>query len=328
MLEEGVEVEDKAIRYVAKVADGSMRDGLSLLDQCIAFYYGKKLTYDNVLEVLGAVDIEVFGRMLKNILADNIVGCIELLEEMMINGREIGQFVIDFTWYLRNLLLVKTTDQALDIVDVSSDNIEVIRQEATLLDADTLMRYIRILSELSNQVKYASNKRVLVEIGLIKLCRPAMEKNYDSVLNRLSVIEAKLENGIQVNTTQHRLEETLKEEKEVVPVVLPKAVPEDLKAIAENWKSIMMKVSPPIRALLQHAVPSIGGDSTLLLVFNEAVDKAFIDGESHMQEIKDTIQNITKKEIQIQTKLVNQGKESMNNFPDLTKIINMNINYS
>lgn len=63
MEKESIEVEDKAIRYVAKAADGSMRDALSLLDQCIAFYLGQKLTYDNVLDVLGAVDNEIFSRL-------------------------------------------------------------------------------------------------------------------------------------------------------------------------------------------------------------------------------------------------------------------------
>ena len=68
MDEEQVEVEEKAIRYIAKAADGSMRDALSLLDQCIAFYLGQKLTYDNVLEVLGAVDTDVFSKLLRNVI--------------------------------------------------------------------------------------------------------------------------------------------------------------------------------------------------------------------------------------------------------------------
>lgn len=62
---EGVEAEEKAVRYVAKAGDGSMRDALSLLDQCIAFYLGQTLTYDKVLEVLGAVDTEVFSKLLQ-----------------------------------------------------------------------------------------------------------------------------------------------------------------------------------------------------------------------------------------------------------------------
>lgn len=98
MEKEGIEVEDKAIRYVAKAADGSMRDALSLLDQCIAFYLGQKLTYENVLEVLGAVDNEIFSRLTRSIIAGNVTECINILDEMVMQGRELGQFVSDFIW--------------------------------------------------------------------------------------------------------------------------------------------------------------------------------------------------------------------------------------
>ena len=68
MEKEGVQIQEKALRYISKVADGSMRDALSLLDQCIAFHLGSELTYDNVLDVLGAVDTEVFSRLLRSVL--------------------------------------------------------------------------------------------------------------------------------------------------------------------------------------------------------------------------------------------------------------------
>ena len=71
MDEEQVTVEEKALRYIAKAGDGSMRDALSLLDQCIAFYLGQELTYDRVLETLGAVDTEIFSRLLRHILDGN-----------------------------------------------------------------------------------------------------------------------------------------------------------------------------------------------------------------------------------------------------------------
>ena len=121
--QEGVEAEEKAVRYVAKAGDGSMRDALSLLDQCIAFYLGEPLTYDHVLEVLGAVDTEVFSRLLRSILANDIVAAIELLEDLIVQGRELGQFVTDFVWYLRNLLLVKSSDEMEDVLDMSSENL-------------------------------------------------------------------------------------------------------------------------------------------------------------------------------------------------------------
>ena len=162
---EGVEAEEKAVRYVAKAGDGSMRDALSLLDQCIAFYLGQTLTYDKVLEVLGAVDTEVFSKLLRKVLQGDVTGAIRTLEDLIIGGRELGQFVGDFTWYMRNLLLVKTSENPEEAIDVSSENLKLLREESEMVDVETLMRYIRIFSDLSSQIRYSTQKRVLVERG-------------------------------------------------------------------------------------------------------------------------------------------------------------------
>ena len=159
---EQVQVEDRALRYIAKVADGSMRDALSLLDQCIAFHLGKELTYDMTLDVLGAVDTEVFSRLLRFVMDRNVLGCIELLEEIVMQGRELVQFVTDFTWYLRNLMLVQTADNLEDVIDMSTDNLANLKEEASMLSMDQIIRYIHIFSELSGQIRYAAQKRILV----------------------------------------------------------------------------------------------------------------------------------------------------------------------
>ena len=85
MEREQIEVEERAIRYIAKAADGSMRDALSLLDQCIAFYLGQKLTYDHVLEVLGAVDTEVFSKLLREVLNKDVTKVLATLEELIMD---------------------------------------------------------------------------------------------------------------------------------------------------------------------------------------------------------------------------------------------------
>ncbi|MBQ1604399.1 MAG: DNA polymerase III subunit gamma/tau, partial [Lachnospiraceae bacterium] len=87
MDKENVPVEDKALRYVAKAGDGSMRDSLSLLDQCIAFYLGEELTYDKVLTVLGAVDNDIFSKLLRTLYNRDVTGAIAQLEEMVTQGR-------------------------------------------------------------------------------------------------------------------------------------------------------------------------------------------------------------------------------------------------
>ena len=143
---EKIEVEEKALRYIAKAGDGSMRDALSLLDQCVAFHYGTLLTYDNVLDVLGAVDTSVFSALLRAVIAKDTTVCMKQLEEMVIQGRELGQFVIDFIWYLRNMLILKTTDDAESMLEMSEENLNQLREESQMIEGETLMCYMRIFS--------------------------------------------------------------------------------------------------------------------------------------------------------------------------------------
>lgn len=270
MEKEQVDAEERALRYVAKAGDGSMRDSLSLLDQCIAFYLGEKLTYDRVLDVLGTVDHEVFSRLLRQVLAGNVSGCIHILEELLTGGKELGQFVSDFTWYLRNLLLVKTSEHAEEVLDVSTENLQALLEESEMIESDTLMRYIRVFSELSSQLRYATQKRVMVEIGLIKLCRPAMETNLDSVLDRLRVLEEKMERGVPVIAAQGVAEgisygeggSSFVEETEREPDVKPeKAAPEDLQKIKNNWKMIVGQTEGMFKSFLSTAVPKYNGNT-------------------------------------------------------------------
>ena len=190
---EQIDVDDRALRYVARAADGSMRDALSLLDQCVAFHFGEKLTYDNVLEVLGAVDNRVFSKLFQAVLASDTKACIREIEEMITQGRDLSQLVNDFVWYMRNLLIAKTTDEPGDMLDMSEENLAVLKEEAAGVDTETLMRYIRIFSELSGQLRYASQKRILVEIAFIKLTTPSMEQNLDSILQRITLLEQKMQ---------------------------------------------------------------------------------------------------------------------------------------
>ena len=171
---ENVKADEKALKYIAKAADGSMRDGLSLLDRCIAFYLGEELTYDKVLDVLGAVDSEVFFGMLSAVTKGDVKGALEVIEKVVIDGRELTWFVNEFTWYLRNLLIVSTASDCEEMVEMSKDNLELMKKQADTVSMDSLMRYIRVLSELTAGLKNTGQKRVLVEVAFIKLCRPQM----------------------------------------------------------------------------------------------------------------------------------------------------------
>lgn len=305
---EGVEAEEKAVRYVAKAGDGSMRDALSLLDQCIAFYLGQTLTYDKVLEVLGAVDTEVFSQLLRKVLSGDVTGSIHILEELITGGRELSQFVGDFTWYMRNLLLVKTSENPEEAIDVSSDNMKLLKEESTMLDVETLMRYIRIFSDLSNQIRYATQKRVLVEIALIKLCRPAMETNLDSVLDRLRVLEQRMdERPVQQVIVQQGSgkmpAETGAVQEPAGNKAPAKAAPEDLQKIVAGWKVITGQTTGMFKQMLQKSVPKYNsetGEPVLYVEFQDFLGQSYVDNPEAKKELRDIITAQTGKTVEIQ----------------------------
>ena len=300
MDEEQVEVEDKALRYIAKKGDGSMRDALSLLDQCIAFYLGEKLTYEHVLDVLGAVDTDEFSKLLREVLDGDVTQVILHLENMIMQGRDLTQLVNDFTWYLRNLLLLKSSDNMEDVLDVSAENLEQLKEEAAMVRDDTLMRYIRIFSELQNQIKYAGSKRVMLEVALIKLCRPQMEQDQLSVLERVRRLEKQLASGVvvrQQDTGGYTPEGNFDYQNPVNvaapggidpdgtagstdPAKLQQAAPEDLQKIVGMWRTILAQTSGRFRVVLASAVPKFNTekeDGTLYIVFSDFLGETYVN---------------------------------------------------
>ena len=327
MEQEQIDVEEKAIRYVAKAGDGSMRDALSLLDQCIAFHLGEKLTYENVLEVLGAVDTEVFSRLLRQIIDKNVAGAIGTLDELVDEGRELGQLVADFTWYLRNLLLIQSSDDMEDVLDMSKDNLEALKEEAKLISVEVLMRYIRVFSELGNQVKYASQKRIVIEIAIIKLCRPQMEQDYSSILDRLESLEKRMENGIPMAPAQTGTGSGAAPTAPAPKKELPKAIPEDIEAVIKNWKSIISEMGGTTKVYLNKAVPTLGPASELQLVYDD--ENAYTFLSSNRAECMDILSNLIEnrigKKVEVVVKKNETGYSAKDSVPDLRELIHFEI---
>lgn len=343
---EKIEVEEKALRYIAKAADGSMRDALSLLDQCVAFHYGTLLTYDNVLDVLGAVDTAVFSELLRAVIAKDTTACMKQLEEMVIQGRELGQFVIDFIWYLRNLLILKTTDDAESMLEMSEENLNQLREEAQMIEGETLMRYIRIFSELSGQLRYASQKRVLIEIALIKLTKPQMEQNLDSILQRLDELEERLDEApVMSPDLMQRMSAQMTSQMEAqgaaglpgsasveaagadlpaafsmsgqgavqasVPpaqVAIPKAQLEDLNLIRQEWGKIIRELGGAIRPSFRDTILEPSGDSCLCIVFSIRDNYEIGSRPTILGELEKHVKERYGKDIYFKTRLRDEGE--------------------
>lgn len=313
---EQIDVDDRALRYVARAADGSMRDALSLLDQCVAFHFGEKLTYDNVLEVLGAVDNRVFSKLFQAVLASDTKACIREIEEMIIQGRDLSQLVNDFVWYMRNLLIAKTTDEPGDMLDMSEENLAVLKEEAAGVDTETLMRYIRIFSELSGQLRYASQKRILVEIAFIKLTTPSMEQNLDSILQRITLLEQKMQEmpdnlqklaslapaAGQAVSSKTAVVETPPEPK---TVSLPPAQYEDLMLMRKEWGRIasLSQLVGSIRLSLPKTSVEPAGEGCLCIVCTDENTFGIINREPELKHLQEVVQEKYKKTLQFKVRL-------------------------
>lgn len=308
MEKEGIPAEEKALRYIARAADGSMRDALSLLDQCIAFYLNQTLTYDNVLEVLGTVDTAVFSQLLRNILAQDTIAVLHTVDQMITEGRELSQFLADFLWYLRNLLIIKDQNGMEDTLDLSTESIAALQEEASLIETSTLLRFIRVLSDLSGQLRNATQKRILLEVGFIRLCTPQMETDSGSLLERVHMLEKKMAEGIPVQTagpggygaagipgtggmgtafgpggsaglgdgTPGGPGGSSAAASENAAAALEErfspAEAADLKAIASSWNTIVGQTAMPMQKFLQAARIAVSEDSSIIQLIFERDD--------------------------------------------------------
>ncbi len=358
---EGIDSEKRAVDYIARAADGSMRDALSLLDQCISFYMGQKVTYDHVLEILGTVDLEVFGNLFRQILSRDVAALLATVGNLINEGRDIGQTVTDFTWYLRNLLLLKCADGADGIIDVSAEDLSRMKKEAALTDTETLIRYIRVFSELINRLRYEARKRTVLEVALIRLCRPEMEEGLDGITDRLRDVERRLdeaERGVfavkeAVNAAdkgaggprneaadmqksgregaaegpgvQVRAERVAEGKADGAGSsdIFPKALHEDVKAAAENFRAIAEKTTQPLRSCLKSARLSVGDKDELLLVFPDEISAKTVEQKDHMQELMRCVKEQTGKTVDIQVRYLDDTSRFGQNYVDLESLVHM-----
>lgn len=330
---EGIKAEEKALAYIARLADGAMRDALSLLDQCIAFYLGEELTYERVLEVLGAVDTDIYIDMLSHIINGEISPAVRIIDDVIVQGRDLSQFVTNFAWFLRNVMIIKSSIQRDELVDMPKDKINAISDMIVSLDIESIFRYIRVMSELINQLRYSTSKRTLVEMTVIKLCVPSMETVEDALYDRIGAIERKLEkgfvpSGVGENATQAQgnQESIAGQDDESVQSYSPeqieeyaRALDEDIVKVAKNWQAIVNQIQQPARLYLQKAKPCAGENATLVVVFYDTMGYDFISRELHKNQLINSISSIIKKQIEVRIVDGNEDKGA-DRGPDISKI--------
>ena len=254
---EGCSAQDKALGYIARLGDGSMRDAVSLLDKCIAFSLGKELTYDIVLEALGAADTEAFSGLLRAVYAGDCSGALEYIDSAAAEGRDISRFVTDFCGYLRNVLLVSINpDAAEKITGVSAENMALLKEDAANVQQEIIIRYINSLSELLNRMRFSTVRQLLTEVEFIRLSRPQMETDNSAILDRIRQLENRP--VVAVNKTEGVSSQTppVRTAYEPPPLSGEASAQTDPLSSEETFS-----LTPPPRAL--HKAPPLSGEASV-----------------------------------------------------------------
>ncbi len=165
-----ITLENDAAKLIARMADGALRDAISLLDQCISV--GRKIiAYDDVLSIVGIVNDEFMTGFVNDMLDKNIVKLLQNISRLVSDGRDAAHFISDLVLYFRNLMICKSTGgKCDDMIEVPSTVLTIMKKQSEEVSLDEIMHHIRELSALENNLKYALNPRVLLEVTLIKVC--------------------------------------------------------------------------------------------------------------------------------------------------------------
>ncbi|MBQ4361606.1 MAG: DNA polymerase III subunit gamma/tau [Lachnospiraceae bacterium] len=309
---EGAEGEDAALAYIARKADGSMRDAISLLDQCLNYYPDEKLTYEHVLEMIGTVDTEVFEKMLQAIVDYDSAGTLRLLEQALMEGREAPQLAVDFIWYLRNAMLCRNLDDPAGMVDLPQAQIDALREMLRDVDEQRIISMISTMSEAQARMRFTAQKRVLLEMTLIKLCTPSMSIGGGEGLERIKVLEAAVEQqdktmkkaaakmaamiasqtnpgslaGAAAAGTAGVAGEQAPKKKS-----LPKALPEQVKKALDMMQEIRRSADASMRPYLREErfAASVNERGELVFVTQNPVYYDWLKAESHTRALSDLI---------------------------------------
>ncbi|MGO8671869.1 MAG: DNA polymerase III subunit gamma/tau [Capsulimonadaceae bacterium] len=166
---EGVKADRAAIALVARAADGSYRDSLSLLEQVLA-YKPSDITAPDVTRVLGTVDDDVLGQVITVIAAHDHAGAFAAADAIMSAGKDVRQFVRTLSTRLRDMLLIAVGAHAAD-----AEVAEAARAQSSLLPTGTLLRALELLAEVERDMRWSSQHRLMLEITLLRLCTLSSE---------------------------------------------------------------------------------------------------------------------------------------------------------
>ncbi len=245
---ENVEMTDEAAGYISILADGAMRDALTITDQALSYFPNQLITIEKVQDVLGTVDKAIYFEFCEKLMERDIKSLLELVSKIVEEGKNVSQFVSDIIDFLRSILVAKMANGVVtqNMINASADAIKQYTAIGEVADKDRLIYIIERFSELMLDMKIQTNQRTMLEILCVKLCTPSLNDDVSDLIIRIQELEKKLENlnsgNFVVNSPIHNdLVENVEVEQQR-PKNLEVAIPDDIKDVITNWGFITNQI--------------------------------------------------------------------------------------
>lgn len=241
---ENIEAEEKALSLIARNSQGALRDALSILDQCMSFG-NEKIEYNDVIELLGTVNIDELFELSQSIIDENTKKSLEILNEFIIWGKDIRNLINDLIDHFRNLMVCKVSTELDEIISLPEETIKLLKEQSKIVDVNDLIRILNILSETQDNMKTSSNPRVLAEVTIMKTAQPMFDESKEALIKRIENLEKTIESGnIKINTIENNIStnEIVIEKEEPEEIVYENVKSEDVKLIESSWQKIRQKI--------------------------------------------------------------------------------------
>ena len=320
---EGIEADEKALNLIARNSQGALRDALSILDQCISFE-GNKISYNDVIELLGSVNIEQLFDLAESIIKEDTRKSLQILNDFIIWGKDVRNLVNDLIDHFRNLMVCKISNDLDEIISLPEETIDLLKQQAETIDTNNLIRILNILSEAQDGMKISSNPRVLMEVTMMKIAQPMFDESKEALIKRIENLEQKIESGnikvnhISTNQTVDNFNESNKQNNNTVEkqedenIEYENLKGDDVKLVEKSWKKILQKMKEDknqvIRALLQDVDSFNISEDTLYIIFtdNYSFAKSRLDSPATIQYVEKVIREVLNRSFSVKIALKSQ----------------------
>lgn len=320
---EGIEADEKALNLIARNSQGALRDALSILDQCISFE-GNKISYNDVIELLGSVNIEQLFDLAESIIKEDTRKSLQILNDFIIWGKDVRNLVNDLIDHFRNLMVCKISNDLDEIISLPEETIDLLKQQAETIDTNNLIRILNILSETQDGMKISSNPRVLMEVTMMKIAQPMFDESKEALIKRIENLEQKIESGnikvnhISTNQTVDNFNESNQQNNNTVEkqedenIEYENLKGDDVKLVEKSWKKILQKMKEDknqvIRALLQDVDSFNISEDTLYIIFtdNYSFAKSRLDSPSTIQYVEKVIREVLNRSFSVKIALKSQ----------------------